>query len=226
MTASELVTRALQKLGAIGLGDAASAEELDIGLKNLFTMLDGWALKRVNVPYSTRESLTLTAGTNPHTIGSGGVLDTGRPVEVLSAYITSEGTDYPLDVLMTEEYYNRLSDKTSQGLPEKLWYDKQYPLGKIWFNCPPDSAYTLVLSSTKVLNSVDLSANPETDLSFGPGYERAMIYNLAVEMSDDLRKTPNQTTLAIADASFKAIKAANTKIEPHRFSGMFTSWRR
>lgn len=227
MTASELVTAALEELGTIGLGDAASGEELDLGLRRLKTMLDGWSLKRVNVPYTTRETVTLTASQNPHTIGTGGKLDTARPVDILSAYLTSDGTDYPLDVDMTEEYYNALSDKSTAAMPTKLWYDKQFPLGKIWFNCPPDAAYSLTLSSKKVLNTVDLASAPETDLSFPPGYERAIIFNLAIELSGPMRKSPKDTTVAIAQSAFNAIKAANVRIEPHRFnSGMFTSWRR
>jgi hypothetical protein len=76
VNALQFIEWALQDIRAIGIGRAVTDEEASRALTRLNSMLAGWAADGLLVPYRNIESLTLTQGTNPHTIGSGGTLNT------------------------------------------------------------------------------------------------------------------------------------------------------
>lgn len=67
-TAAHVVTRALQKLGVLGQGVEASADELDNGLDALSEMLKTWSTEGPNLWTRAEQTVTLVSGTQTYTL--------------------------------------------------------------------------------------------------------------------------------------------------------------
>lgn len=202
MNAQEALTAALRKLRVKRLGYSLTNEEATDGLEVMNTMLKGWSTHNLLIPFRTRESLTLTQGVNPHTIGSGGTLNTTIPIDLESAVITVGGEDFPLDI-KDEHAYRDVSNKTLQGQPEWLYYERGQSLGRIYFDQVPDAAYTFVLTSLKPLTTL---TSLTTNLTLPDEAERAVVLNLAVDLAPEYGKEPPTSLLREAKLALKVLK--------------------
>lgn len=225
IVASTLIKASIRLLGAYAPGETPPDEDIQDGLEALNMMLDSWGLNRNMVYALTRESFTLTPGTGVYTMGSGGTLSTTRPLDIQSAYVRDEaGNDYPVDVRSDMEEYNAIVSKTTQGLPYRLWYDTQNTLGKLYLQYAPDKAYTLFVDSWKTISQV---ASSSTTISLPPGYERAIKYNLAIELAPEYGISVSDEVAYIAKESKKDIENINAPKPvagfeiPSRRSGVF-----
>lgn len=179
-TVSQLITRAGQALGYLGRNEVLSAADANDGLSALNSMLDSWAGENLASYAAQETSFPLVVGTQQYTIGSGGTINATRPDNVLQAYIVdSNNLTYPMSVI-PQDKWNGIGDKsiTSQ-IPTTLFYDPQYPLGIINIFPVPLLAYTVTINA--ILQQATFSSLPQSMIQ-PPGYERAYILNLAIEM--------------------------------------------
>ena len=208
---SDILYQALRKCKFRNTGDTTRVNE---ALAALNLMLKSWD---ENMIIPTKETFTLTASTYTYTIGSGGALDTTRPLSILSAYIQdSSGLDYEVEVSMSEIDYDRIDDKDAEARPTKLYYAAEFSssLGKIYFNSAPESAETLQLTSNKG-HSV-YSALTDTIVQ-PPEYEKAMIYNLAVDIAEELGVKLAPSVFVQAERTKSLIEARNYKVPRANF---------
>jgi hypothetical protein len=122
-TRNEIIKAALLNVGGIGRGETPDSDQftdsaylLNMIVKTLHA--DGmplWAMKQT--------SFALTA-TTTYTIGAGATVNTARPLKIVSAFtrVTDDNFDQPVEVITRQEYDN-LSNKQSEGVPIKLFYD-------------------------------------------------------------------------------------------------------
>src|SRR5712675_1315281 len=82
ISALDLITTAAQLLGAIGQGEALTADEATAGLRRLNSMLDAWSIDKLMIYNMQQESFTWAANTTSRTIGSGGAFDATRPIKL------------------------------------------------------------------------------------------------------------------------------------------------
>lgn len=193
-TALDIINRAMRLLGVAAAGESLSAAEASDGLTALNQMLDSWGAERLSVYHRSSDSHTLVAGTGTYTIGSGATINTTRPVKIESALIREDDIDDPVTIVDGSRF-DWISDKSSEGRPDRLYYDADYPTGTINLHPVPDKAYTLLLYSHKPLTSF---ASTATSVSLPPGYERALAYNLAVEMAPEFGKEAPATVVMVA----------------------------
>lgn len=177
------------------------------GLKALNAMLGSWGANRLLVYEVTSENFPLVVGTGSYTIGSGGAFNTVRPNKITDAYLRDGTTDTPLHIDVRNRY-NEISDKTAKGLPNTLYYLQEYPLGKILFDYVPDKTYTLFLDSWKTLSTL---AAVGTTVNLPPEYERALIYNLAIELAPEYDAVLLKEVYAIAEESREALAGVNSQ---------------
>lgn len=172
--------KALQVLGGT---EVPSASEANDGLVAFNAMLDSWSGEGLTAYAIAENSFTLQIGTASYTVGPGGVINAVRPVNITQAYIRDTGNNnFELAILPRDKWNeigNRGSTVTSQ-IPTALFYDPQYPLGIINIFPTPLLAYTCFYDEG--LQQVS-SASLTTAVAMPPGYERAYVYNLAVEIS-------------------------------------------
>lgn len=201
-TARQIITRALQKNGALIKGEVPDADEADDALSALNAMISSWGNDSLIVYARTWETFPLTSASS-YTIGVGGDFNTVRPLDIVSAYIRNSGVDYPMTVV-TDEAYNTITFKSLNGIPEFLNYDNAYPLGKIRLYPVGSASYSLFLLTEKAITQF---TSLDTEMILPDGWERALIYNLALELAPEYSQKPDPYTVKIAADSLGAIKA-------------------
>ena len=204
----------MRLLGHLDPGESAEPEELADGLAFLNELLESWNLDGSMIYEQSREVHSLTANRNPHTIGlefDGGVagdIAIPRPVNIQEASIISgdDATEYPIDPISKERYQEITTKGTVSDISTQLWYEREWPLGKIHLFPVPSSATKLVLYIWHPLAS---GLALDTKLSLPPGYMRALRYNLGVEMASDLGAHVTPIVDRIARESKATVARAN-----------------
>jgi len=210
-TVRDLVTTSLRLLQEVGAGEVASAESAVDGLTALNRMLDSWSIDKDVIYTESRETFTLTGGTASYTIGSGGTFNVTKPLFLEQAFITNGGLTYEIAVNDAAQYA-LISDKTVAAMPSDVYFDGGYPLATMIFWPVPDSSYTLNLYSKKPLSN--LSALTDT-VNLPQGYERAIIYNLAVEIAPEYGKEASVSVQRTARSALRALESLNNSNDKH-----------
>lgn len=206
-TARDIIKASLRKLQVLGTGKSLAAEDATDALEALNAMIASWSIEGAMVYTETKETFNLTSGQEVYTIGSGGDFDTTRPTKIDAAYVGYNGTDYPLQI-EGKTSYSTIADKDAQGIPSKLYYDENYPLGNVYLWHAPNGSMTLTLFTEKPLTEF---TGLDTDFAMPPEYKRALIYNLAVDIAPEYEKTPLPQVTTTAKISKEIIKVQNRR---------------
>lgn len=211
MTARELVAASLRLIGVKAAGESLEASEATDGLAALNRLLGSWSTEGLLVHARTRDSFTLTSGDGSYTFGSSGDLNSTRPTEILEAFIRDESVspaiDYPPLKMLSLEEWSRVSQKESEGgIPRNLYDDGGYPLRTLYLHPEPTGSKKLVVHSRKPLTEL---ATIDTSVSLPPGYDRALVYNLALDLSPEYGKTPPDSVVLIAQETKGNLKNRN-----------------
>lgn len=126
VTAQDIITRALRKIGAIDAIEAPTAEEMSDALGSLNDVLGAWSITRGLITAQTELQLPLT-GLTKYTLGEGGTLNIARPVRIESAFVREGGIDYPVGIEPIE-YFDLISDKARTGSPATAYVRYSSPL--------------------------------------------------------------------------------------------------
>ena len=174
MTVQELLEKALEKCRIKN----PSTEMLSKALGDFNLMLKSLNEELI---FPTSENFTLTVGTESYSIGDGGDFDTIRPLEIKSAFLRdSDDVDHPLNVDISKEDYDKITDKDYSTRPSGLYYAPEYPLGYIYFDTAPAEADTLYLYSVKPFAEYTTLT---TDLTQPVEMEKFLIFNLAIDIA-------------------------------------------
>lgn len=180
VTANDLVTRALRALGILGRTETASAGDASDGLITFNTMLDSWDNEGLAAYVYPNASFPLVINQQTYTIGPTGNVVAQRPFDIVQAFVRDDNqNDYPMHIIPQNVWNNiGLKNITSQ-IPTTLWYQPTYPNGTINIFPIPLLSYTVFYVYS--LNQVPFSLLTQA-LAMPLGYERAYVFNLAVEL--------------------------------------------
>lgn len=179
-TAIQIITRALRTLQVLGTDESPSADQASDAFDSLNDLLSGWSDDQALFYQIVLQNFPLISGQRVYTIGPAGNFNTIRPMSIQNAYVNWSGVDYSLG-LVTREQYDQISLKTTQTqIPYVLQYNSGFPQSeiKLW-PIPNDPTAILYIESRQPFTSF---ATMTTDANMPPGYERALRYNLAVEL--------------------------------------------
>lgn len=178
-TAQVLMDRAFRSLGVLRVGASASGDTQAEGLAMLNALIDRWSAENLVIPQVVQSVVTLTPGDGEYTIGTGQDIDIGWPIGVEeTSYIRFNNADYRL-VELTRQMYNAITVKSSQGLPNRFFYDNLYPVGHLYLYPIPVQAYELHLDTLQPIGGF---ASAATSISLRPAYESAIWTNLARDL--------------------------------------------
>lgn len=197
MNANAIIKAALRRLVVVPSGGTPTANQYTDGLEVLNDMLNSWSADVDLIYEDTLQDITIAQGTQSFTIGATGDEVSGRPIEIIAHTLKdSSGYEYLLRE-MDAKAYSRIGDKTITSLPARLYYRETYPNGTFYFNCKTDEAYTLVLTSKKLLTEFP---DGTTDVSLPEHYERALKLNLAIELAPESGAAKRVTQLMMQQA--------------------------
>ena len=212
-TARDLISSSLRLIGVLASGEVPSNSESSDALVSLNEMLDSWSTERLFINAITREPFPLTVSKRTYTMGPGGDFDTVRPIRITGAvlrYIRNENTDIPVRILNSRQWSKIVDKDTDSSIPTYMYPEGTFPLETLNFWPIPESVNDIIIYSIKSLAQFD---DLDAELSFPPGYSRALRYNLALELADEYGRPIPPRVMETARDSIAKIKRVNMK--PH-----------
>jgi hypothetical protein len=208
-TAGDQINRALRLLGVLAEGETPSSSTSQDGLTALNQMIDSWNTERLAV-FSTQDQIfTWPAGQITRTLGPSGNFVGNRPVLLDDAtYYRDAGTNVSYGIkFINQQQYDGIAVKTvTSTYPQVIFVNMTYP----------DVTMTVYPRPTRDLEwhfiSVQELSNPavlSTNLTFPPGYLRAFVYNLAMEIAPEFGVEPSPQVKRIAMTSKRNLKRIN-----------------
>ena len=204
-TALELITDAWVDSGVGGISDTLPSADRDNYLRRMNRMLDSWSSEGMTVYELFKDTLSTVAGTASY--ASTSLASTKRPTWVDHAYITADGTDFPVYVVDAETYHS-LAVKTSQGLPLYMYEQAGVANATFYLWPVPDAVYTLTLVVPRKFTEY---AYGDT-VTLPPGYAKAIVENLALEICAANNVDPNPVLVRSAIEAKAAIQRRNLRV--------------
>lgn len=231
MTASDLITAAIQRL--LADGQLPAQDDVQTGLLRLNDLIDGWKIEGLTVNTISRVIWPLTGASN-YTVGTTGTVVIDRPPNasgLVFGYVdltVSPAFEAEVDNY-TEDEYQSIPFKTLRATyPTGFYYNPTSPLGTL-------TPYPIATGSN--LQGVLYAPSPAGELaltdvlSLPAGYRRFYRDNLAVELAPDFAVQPSATLTQSAIDSKAAIKKANVRMtelvsEAGTLGGSSSAWNR
>lgn len=236
MTGRDLVTEALKLIGSYAPGESLDASDAQDGLSTINRMIDSWSTEGLLIFAETRETpLTLTPGTATVTMGTSGDITT-RPMAISRALLRDEtsspAAEYPIHILTLARWTEIIQKDTQSDYPTDLYDDGGYPQRTLTLYPVPSASHKLVLFTMRPLTTI---ASLDTSLSLPPGYERALVFNGAIELAPGYGRPVPDIVMDTAFESKASIKRANHRqrllevdpaLRPRPAFNILTGWTR
>lgn len=203
-TPLQIITRALQTINQLGEGESPTATQANDGLIYFNDLVQSWNNQNLLINEMTFVTLPLT-GAASYTIGTGGTLNTIRPIHISSAfYRDAQNNDYSVQMLTREEFDAIPQKGQASTMAYALYVAYTYPLITAYVY-PVSSTGSLILNYSKRLQE---AATLTTTLALPDGYERALRFALAAEMQPEYGLA-NPLVMQMAAQSVALLKRTN-----------------
>jgi hypothetical protein len=148
-------------------------------------MLDAWNAQRLAVYAIRRDTYWLIGGQQSYTIGPSGDFAAERPVRIERAnVILPPALHHPLEMISVDDWAALRLPNLTSTFPTRLYYDRAYPLAKLYFWPAPTENHQVELFTWQKLARF---ASVNDTAEFPEGYEEAIKYNLALRLAQELR---------------------------------------
>lgn len=217
IAAMDMIRRAMYLINAVAAGEIPDDADLNDALLTLNEMLDSWDLQPLAVFDDAAQTFTTIPGQATYDWGlDAGVtgIQTQRPVFLNNATCVRNGVTTPVEVI-TQPEYDRIGLKSlSQPLVERVLYVNTFPLGSLTCYPVPSEAVTLTFDTARqIVGPVTL----QSIIALPPGYQRAIRYNLAVDLwpeytnpsvdIESVRKTAREALGKVKVANIRPVPA-------------------
>jgi len=213
-TPNDIITLALKSAGVLGVGQTASAEDINDSFTLLNFMLAQWQRKRWLIWTLDTFSVACT-GAQSYTVGPGGDINCPRPDRLEDAFfrqnIPSEPNeiDYPLEIIESRETYNRIALKSLGSFPSYIYYQSDFPIGSIYPWPLPSNLYQVFISvKTQLAQFTTLTQS----VSLPPEYYAAILYNLSARLRTAFQLPPDMSVIGLAKEALNVVRGANVQI--------------
>lgn len=185
MTVLDLITQAMKAIGVISSSETPSADEASDGLFVLNGMLDSWNTERLSIYTINAAVYDLVPQQLKYTIGPVGADFTApRPVRIQNANIILNDNVPPVRVpitLLDDDQWSAISlQLVPSTIPQKLYNDGSFPNSNLYLWGQPSSGLQLELYTwSQITGFTDYT----DDFTLPPGYQEAVLYNLAVRLA-------------------------------------------
>ena len=181
-TAQDLIDQAMRRINVLASGETPTTQERNDGLVTLNQLLASWSAQLLPIPFLSFEGFALL-GASSYTIGPTSFFATVRPLHIKKAFVQNGALSKSPEIITTEKWAS-IKDRSRTGkLAEFLHYTQLTDqIGNIDLWPAPIAGGTLTLYSYKPLTNL---ATLLTAVQLPPGYERAIVTCLALEMAPE-----------------------------------------
>lgn len=200
---NKIIGEAFSELNVLMPGASIPDGPGQLALSKLQQILDNWNAERDKVWAEVFLSGTLTPSLSPHTIGPTGTFAQAiRPVSIegcsLNLNNTTPNVYVPIDLIDSQIYEALSVPGISTSIPTAVYYETDWPNGKLFFYPIPNTAYG-VRFRLRTLLTADVALTDNLDMP--PGYQEAITLTLAEALATPSgRAVPLQTARAAARA--------------------------
>ena len=210
MTVLDLIKSSLRLINALASGETPDANSANDARTALNVMLDSWHNEGL-LTLMEEQSFSVVSGTSVYSIGAGQTWAGNKPLKIDTAVLLDV---HQKEYGLTEYRYSdfmRLYDKQQQGIPSVFAYKPGNATGVFYLHDTPNQSFTIKLLSHQAFTAyTDLN----TEVVLPSGFEKALKYNLAVELIPEYGTDVNQLVFEQAKNSLIAIKKTNLKKAP------------
>jgi hypothetical protein len=215
-TALDLITDTLVDLGVLADEETPTDSQAQGGLRKLNNMLEDWNIQSFLVYGATSDVFPLISNQGTYTIGTGGNFNIPRPNNIVSAAVrdislpAANRLDYALDILNDMEYQDIALKGLTTNLPMAIYFDNQFPLMNAYlYPIPSTTQYSLVLWTSGIISSFALTDT----VALAPGYKRAIMTNLCLELAPSY----GAQAVQVAEAMRRNAKSAKDNLKVQNF---------
>jgi hypothetical protein len=205
VTAQSIVNGALQWLGELEDGETPNASESANALIFLNRIIDNWNIQDNMATAATQLTATLAANTASVTLGT-------RLAKVVGAVVKGPGIGptFPLKIVNAQEW-SEISDRDAlSNMQEVLFYDRGTPTGTCYVSpVPQNNGFFLIVTGWL---AQPLFADLTTPNTLLPGYERALVTNLAMDLAPNYEVESSKELLAALTTSMQEIQRLNMSL--------------
>lgn len=179
---SDILYTALRIAGVLTApGRGYGTADKDDALNTFNTMLDNWNSQGLTIFAQARTVFPLVGGQQAYQIGTGAAdFNITRPVRLEAAGLISGSLEWELNPL-TDDNWQDIPFKGIQSQPSSFYYQNEFPIGSIYlWPVPSNSNYSVALYTDELAGGY---TDPSQQVSFPPGYRKALEYCLAVELA-------------------------------------------
>jgi hypothetical protein len=209
-TALDLIKGSLRIIGQYAPGETLTADDANDALDVLNGLFDVLSNESLAVFNNNENIVTLTAGKQVYTIGSGGDINIQRPLRITQAYsrmtTAGSGVDFQCDIKDTAAYTS-IGMKMQPGpWPKVLYYNTGFPLAQLFLWPVPQRAIEFHFWTDMLLQSVSLT----TQLSLPQGYYLYLQFALAEALAPQYGVAVSADVLRLTRRYLKSIKSNNS----------------
>jgi hypothetical protein len=206
----DLIKDAMIEINLLALGQEPSGEDAQYGLRKLNRLMDTLTARKVFVYAHLFTQYTTVANRAVHTIGPGGdfAVTAGRPIRIVSAsWVLDNDVNTPVDVQDADWWSQQSVPSQTSNIPSDLYYEPEFPLGKVYLWPIPTVAGTLQLETESLLTQFTALTQA---FAMPPGYWDLITYGLAISLVPPGQAIP-QNVAAMAAAALKAVEGNNAR---------------
>jgi hypothetical protein len=212
-TPSDIINLALKTANVLGVGQVASAEDMNDSFNLLNMMLAQWQRRRYMIYQLITVSKQAT-GAISYTVGTGGDFNVVRPAKLEFAYFRQNANtplpvSYPLEILRARENYDRISIKDLNAFPRYAFYDAGYPMANLFVWPIPNNQYEIDIT---VMQQLQQFQKINDQIVLPPEYAAAMMWNLTLELYALYGLPISPVVEKKAEASMRIIEESNAQI--------------
>lgn len=204
-TAQDLIDSALRLLGVVDQDGTPTSNQRSQGLDAFNSLIDSLVIDKLANYVFADEQIVLAAAAT--TWGSGGTINTVRPIKILAARRVDGAYEYPLRILNMGEYRD-LTDKSVTGTIRALALDPTMTSARATLYAV-GGVGTVKVTSLKPWTQYGALSDA---LNLPPGYIRSLRHALAVELSPEYQMSPPQVCVQVGDKMRSDLANVNAQV--------------
>lgn len=212
-TTLSLITAAMRLIDTVASGELPTNDEASDALMAFQWMVDSWNADSLSIFTMSASDYPLALNQQKYTLGPGGDFNTTRPAKIVGMsaillYNPTNPVEVPIDLYTMTEWQTQIPVKNVPGtFPQVCYDDGNMPLRTLNFWPIPNQQPVNV--RIYAWQSLVWPATLQTILNFPPGYARAFIFNLAVELAPQFGAQISPAVMKTAVDSLAMVKTLN-----------------